>query len=179
MTYTKDYDKIFCMMAKKYGLKKLLLKALAIRESSLNSEAYRFEPAFWDRYLVHNEEWKDEDPKIVSASWGLCQIMYVVAVENGFKKGRPPEDLCDPVVNIQLAAKILKRLMNKVIEKRYCDDFWWYSPIQIALARYNGGPGAGPDMGGVIREHPAEYALGVMEIWERLMKQEKECDDET
>ena len=54
VSYSKEnatkYDQIFCTMAKKYKLRKLMLKALAIRESALDPNAYRYEPNFWKKF---------------------------------------------------------------------------------------------------------------------------------
>lgn len=172
----KEYDKIFCMMAKKYGLKKLMLKALAIRESGLDPEAYRYEPAFWTRYLKDNPTWKDEDAALVSASWGLCQLMYVVAVELGFPKDGGSEDLCNPVINIELAAKYLRRWLDSIYKYKICDKNFELLPITIALSRYNGGAGSNPDEYGKLRTQ--KYADKVMKTWKELIVEEKECDDE-
>ena len=85
-----DLDRILCTTAKKYGLEKLMLKAVCMVESAMQIQAYRFEQGFWDRYLKDNPKWQDQEPEAVSASYGLMQIMYVVAVENGFT-GTPEE----------------------------------------------------------------------------------------
>jgi len=175
-TNAKKFDKIFCLMARKYRLKKLLLKALAIRESALDPDAYRMEPAFWDRYLKDNPEWEGEDPAKVSASWGLCQLMFVVAVELGFGKDRTGEDLCDPVVNIELAAKKLRLTLDTIYKYKTPDKNFELLPIEICLARYNGGGGGNPDDAGKLRTQ--KYADKVMRTWRELVEEETECDDE-
>lgn len=180
VSYSKEnatkFDSIFCLMSKKYRVPKLLLKALAIRESALLPDAYRIEPKFWEKYLKENSEWMYEDPALVSASWGLCQLMYVVAVELGFKKGRSGEELCDPVINIELAAKKLRLILDTLYKYKIPDKNFMLLPIAMALARYNGGGGAGPDHSGNLTERTQKYADKVMRTWKELRVEESECD---
>ena len=182
VSYSKEnatkYDRIFCLMSKKYRVPKLLLKALAIRESALRPDAYRMEPEFWEKYCKGTPEWGDEDPALVAASWGLCQLMYVVAVELGFKKGRTGEELCDPVVNIELAAKKLRLILDTIYKYSIPDKNFMLLPIHIALARYNGGGGAGPDNSGNLTERTQKYADKVLKTWQELQEEEKECNDD-
>ena len=71
-------------------------------ESSGNPQAYRYEPAFYTRYIQGKAEWKSNpyyaSPKRISASYGLVQIMYTTAYSVGFR-GKP-EDLYDPQQNL-------------------------------------------------------------------------------
>lgn len=87
-----DLDKVFCMVSKKNRIEKLWLKAIAIVESNLDPKAYRFEPGFWERYLKNNPEWSDKDPKRVSASYGVMQLMYTTAWLLGFR-GEPEDQI--------------------------------------------------------------------------------------
>jgi soluble lytic murein transglycosylase-like protein len=149
---------------------KLLLKALIITESNLNPNAYRYEPAFWERYLKDNPIWCDKDPKVVSASYGLTQVMYVVAWENGFR--RDAEELYDPVTNIGLGARILRKHNDEAIaEGVHIKTGLW--PIKIALARYNGGKGGNPGADGKLRNQ--SYVDKVMKKWWELQENEEEC----
>lgn len=178
VSYSKEnatkYDQIFCLMSKKYKIPKLLLKAVAIRESALLPDAYRMEQKFWEKYCKENPEWMNEDPTIVSASWGLMQLMYVVAVEIGFKKGRPPEDLCDPVINIELGAKKLRLILDTLYKYKTPDKNFMLLPIEICLSRYNGGGWKNPSDEGILRNQ--KYADKVMRTWGELRKDEEECD---
>lgn len=169
----EDRDKLFCMNAKKYRLKRLLLKAVAMRESSLNERAYRFEPGFWERYLKDKPEWKDQDPKIVSASYGLMQLMWTTAWGLGFRGTQ--EDLWNPVYNIELGAKLIRKILDSITTPEMA-EYFWLSPIAIALARYNGGARDNPDMSGELRN--GQYAMNVLGTWEKLKKTEKECTDD-
>ena len=172
-TYKTDYDQLFCNMSKKYRLKKLLLKSVAICESALDARAYRFEPAFWSRYLKNNPEWKDRDMNEVSASYGLFQLMYTTAHQMGWRGSG--EDLYNPVYNAELGAKFIRMLLDKVAENGLSVKFWWLSPIEISLARYNGGRTGNPDSEGKLRRKV--YSDKVLRVWTDLKKKEKECDD--
>lgn len=167
-----DLDKIFCLAAKESGLEKLLLKAVATVESALDIRAYRYEQGFWDMYLKDNADWKDKEPRVVSASYGLMQIMYVVAHEAGFTG--TDEDLYNPVMNIKLGAKILKARIDKSIgyHLHTKHQIW---PIRIGLAQYNGGRGGNPRDTGELRNQ--SYVDKVFKVWHKLRQTEEECDD--
>lgn len=168
-----DLDRVLCGAAKRSGLPKLFLKAVAIVESSLDPRAYRFEQGFWDRYLANNPLWMDKDPQVVSASYGLMQIMFVVAYESGFIG--TADDLYNPVINVELGAKILAKHLKNV-EKEGVHVKYGLWPLMVAAARYNGGSGGNPDSTGRLRNQ--QYANKVRRVWNNLIQQEeKECDD--
>jgi len=169
-------DKILCQNGRKYGFPKLLLKAVAIIESNLDERAYRFEPNFWDRYLKDNPEWKDKKPEEVSASYGLFQVMYVVAVEMGFK-GTPLE-LYDPFNNIDIGARNLRSRLNKIMLDPKLSLDYRQDPIRCLmtmLAQFNGGRGGNPDDKGILRN--GEYAKKVWKKYCELVLSEKSCDE--
>jgi len=164
-----DYDKLFCMYGKKYRLPKLYLKAVAICESALDERAYRFERNFWLRYLANNPEWKDREPTEVSASYGLMQPLFVVAVEMGFSG--TPEELYNPVYNIEIGAKILRKNINMVHSKNYQSK---YSDYEIATSKFNGGSWKNPSADGSLRN--LKYMTKVMRVFHELKAKEKDCD---
>lgn len=165
-----DLDKLLCSVGKKYGLPKLYLKAVATVESSLNPQAYRFEPAFWEKYLKNHEFWKTWDPAKVSASFGLFQVIFVTAYEAGFVG--QPEDLYNPVFNAHIAGKILSKHLERV-EKSGVHIKWKIWPLYLCTARFNGGAGGNPDANGVVRN--AAYADKVFKTWAELWSKEVEC----
>lgn len=169
MPLTNKFDKEFCMMAKKYGLSKLLLKSMAMIESSLNPKAYRYEPGFWKRYLKDNPEWNKKDPAKVSASWGLMQLMYTTAWGLGWRG--EAEDLEIPVINIELGAKLMAKLIKQFTPQKH----YWLRPVDFALARYNGGSYKNPDENQVLRQQ--KYVDKVMAVYAKLKETEEECDD--
>lgn len=158
-----DLDLIFCMNAKKYGLEKLQIKSIAIVESSLNPRAYRFEQNFWDLYLKNNPEWKDQDPKIVSASYGILQLMWTTAVSLGFPKDGTPENLFNPVINIELGAKLIRRLMDR--------NYGWFD---VACSCYNAGQGGQPAQDGSIKS--IAYVNKVRATYWNIRKTEENCE---
>jgi hypothetical protein len=176
MALTTDFDKMFCVAGKKWNIKKLLLKAIAINESSLDPKAYRFEAMFWDNYLANNPEWKDKDPKIVSASHGICQIMFTTAWSLGLtgEIEKVRDDLLDPSINIMLAAKLMRLLIDKSIKKEYADKYYWLSNAQIACAMFNGGSRGNPAEDGTLRNQ--KYVRKIFKTWGELKRLEKECD---
>ena len=176
----QDLDKIFCIMGKKYGLDKLYLKAIGIVESNLNPKAYRFEPAFWDRYLKNNPEWQNRKPELVSASHGLMQIMLTTAWSLGLRTQpdeKLVEDLQNPVINIELAAKLLRQIMGKVAcnKTERLDVKYKLHPEALCAARYNGGSSGNPREDGTLRNQ--NYVDKVFSVWHNLIKTEKECDE--
>ena len=96
-------------------------------ESAWNPWAVRYEPAFYERY-TEPLDFSETEERTRALSWGLLQIMGQVAREFGFTDTYLPA-LCDPLVNLSLAAKILKN--------RHATTNSWIG----ALAAYNGGLG--------------------------------------
>lgn len=110
-----------------YSLSPTLVEAVVITESSYKVNAYRYEPAFWRRYLAHKPFYQHKDPKVVSASYGLMQLMYPTAREEFGFKGKP-EDLYDPITNIHYGCSLLAKNLK-----------WAKGNMDAALAAYNGG----------------------------------------
>jgi soluble lytic murein transglycosylase-like protein len=164
-------DKLFCLNAKKYRIPKLWLKAVAMVESSMNQRAYRYEPEFWKNYMRDKPEWAGKDPSVVSASYGLMQLMWTTAVGLGFTG--TPEELYDPVYNIELGAKLIRQLLDKVMVEGQHNLFPQWSALDMAMARYNGGRRGNPDEKGGIRN--LKYILKVRREWVNYMEKEVEC----
>lgn len=114
-------------IADKYELDPQLIEAVVRTESSGNPRAYRFEPAFWDRYLKGKAFYQAHQPRRVSASYGLMQVMYPTAREEFGFKGEP-EDLFNPQRSLELGCMLLRK--NLV---------WSGGDMDAALAAYNGG----------------------------------------
>ena len=167
-----DLDLIFCMNAKKYMIPKLLLKAVAEQESAFKVNAYRFEPAYYE-WLKKAQpgRWDTRDPHIVSASYGVMQIMYTTAVGLGLPETFNAEDLYNPVINIELGAKLLRTLLNGIEAGNLHVKFGIW-PFRIALARYNGGGGGNPNDAGVLRNQ--SYVDQVFSKWLAWRLKEKD-----
>jgi len=107
-----------------------LLAAIVQTESSNNKFAIRFEPHY--KYLFKTKEHaasngitEATETVMQMTSWGLCQIMGAVARELGLKGSI--FQMLDPHINLQYAAKLLKRLATRHKER---DDI---------IASYNAG----------------------------------------
>jgi soluble lytic murein transglycosylase-like protein len=167
----EELDKLFCSTARKFKLKAKFLKAVAVCESSLNERAYRFEPAFFEKYLKDKDEWKDKDPREVSASFGLCQLMFTTAWGMGYRGDG--EGLYDPVVNVTLGARYIRKLIDKCKKERWHFNTP-FNPLSMAMARYNGGSYKNPDKDGWIRNEA--YVKKIFKTFRQLKEEEEGCD---
>lgn len=145
--------------AKAHRLDPYLVAAVVVKESSANTDAYRFEPLFWNRYLKRLPDWMNENPRRASASYGLMQVMYPVAVERGLARTVPPESLFQPVIGLEYGCRQLVYMMDKI------DTKWPQEPgesrLRAALASYNGGL-QGPN---ALRPDNRSYADRVLAIY--------------
>lgn len=158
------FDDLFRATERQFAIVPYMLKAVAFIESSWNPRAYRFEPAYWDRYLKDDPRWAMRDPREVSASYGLCQLMYPTAVAIGFMG--LAEELYNPAINIDLGGKYMRLLLDEA----WRDKEHWYdfpiSAMDVALARYNGGAWRNPNEAGQLRNQG--YVDKVMAEWESI-----------
>jgi soluble lytic murein transglycosylase-like protein len=134
------YRKEIEAAAKQYGLDPLLVEAIVLTESSGNTDAFRFEPNYWNRYLKPKNLYPGMNPRRVSSSYGLMQIMYDVAVERGFDKTNPPEYLFIPSVNLEYGCMHLRMLTNWANEPQFVASSE-QDKLEAVLASYNGGRG--------------------------------------
>lgn len=115
--------------AAKHQLAPDLVDAITRVESSGKAYAYRYEPAFWARYMADVPRWAGANPERVSASYGLMQVLFVVAQELGFTSP-DPEHLFVPTINLEYGCRNLAKLL-----------VWAECDLTRALAAYNGGHG--------------------------------------
>jgi hypothetical protein len=116
-----------------------VVSALIMQESLGHPGAYRYEPAFFARYL---EKFSPSEipgyfprplPSIISekkaraTSWGLMQIMGQTAREFNFQGKWLPYELCQIDTNIDLGCRILAHYIRQ------------RKTIEAGLLRYNGG----------------------------------------
>jgi soluble lytic murein transglycosylase-like protein len=117
--------------AHEHGLEPDLVEGVVLTESSGRTDAFRYEPGFYERYLKGRPAWKDQIPRRISSSYGLMQVMYTTAVEHGFTG--EPEELFIPKRGLDMGCTILAHLME-----------WSELDPMKALAAYNGGKGMLP-----------------------------------
>ena len=116
------YDDIIKNCSQIYGIDEKLIRAIIKKESSGNQWAFRVERGFWVRYfpgikaIFSRTPEKDEQwlayPDIVSASYGLMQVMLSTAMELGFRFQYPGE-LYEPATNIKFGCLLLKRNFDR------------------------------------------------------------------
>jgi soluble lytic murein transglycosylase-like protein len=119
-----------------YKLDHKIVAAVVWQESSGNKWAYRYEPAFFEKYLAakdltHAKDrgiTSDSERRLRAFSFGLMQIMGQTARENGFSGFLP--ELFDTKTNINLGCKILSDNL-----KMFDGD------LKKALSAYNSGAG--------------------------------------
>lgn len=120
---------LILVAADRYTLDSTLVEAVVIQESAGITSAIRYESAFWAKYMSADPRFKGADPKRVSSSYGLMQVMYIVAIEVGFRY-QEPEYLFVPSIGLDSGCKKLRQLMD-----------WAKGTEAQALAAYNGGKG--------------------------------------
>lgn len=150
-------------IANAYELDPRLVDAVVWNESRGRADAFRHEPKFWLRYMANNPKYKDKglNPRRVSSSYGLMQVMYVVAEEFGFKG--EPEELFVPRTNLHFGCQVLRdrrdwaAKFDTTPERR-----------QLAmLASYNGGKGGNAPTGD-LRPDNRQYAERVLATYREL-----------
>lgn len=128
---------IITTAAMKYGLSPALIAAVIHVESSGCQWAGRYEQAFYSQY-IHPRPFEmlpgHRPTRVTNAtekrwratSWGCMQIMGETARENGYEREHLSE-LCDPAINIELGARILRKFIDNT------------DTLDKALLRWNGG----------------------------------------
>jgi hypothetical protein len=182
---TKKYDDIFKRASDKYkmGAKAMLvLKSIVMVESTFRPRAYRFKPEFFKRLIKKEPWWADKDPSIVSASYGLPQILFTTAWALGMKPTNwktlnhagfqaLAERLYDPEVCLFYEAQLVRALIDKVWADGIPHTFEHLSAMDVALARYNGGSYKNPDEAGVLDEQ--KYVDKVWRAHKEILAKEK------
>lgn len=135
----KFYKEMIADYAGRVSLDPLLVAAVCWQESSFNTNAFRFEPDFWNRYLKPNPKYRDLNPQRVSSSYGLMQVMYCRVHEDKLtdNDALPPEHLFVPEMGLRTGTQFLAELVAWAKTKTT-------DPVlatRAALAAYNGGRG--------------------------------------
>lgn len=95
-----------------------LVAAVILQESSANKYAIRYEPVFLTKYVEKTKTWDlascgnwETEKTSRATSWGLMQVMGLVARERGFKK-KFLSELTDPFENISIGCLHLSTLIK-------------------------------------------------------------------
>lgn len=128
-----------------------LVEAVVIAESNGCTDAFRYEAGFFRLYLANNPDYKGENPRRVSSSYGLMQVMYPTARQYGF--GEVPELLFIPDVGLHYGCRHLAAMLA-----HFTGD------IASALAAYNGG------IGNYTADAPQRYARRVYALYLKVQQ---------
>jgi soluble lytic murein transglycosylase-like protein len=113
--------------ATKYGLDPKIVCAVCEQESDWYPWAVRWEPAFYQRYIVPmNLVAQPTEAQLRACSFGLMQIMGQTAREFGFGKTFLTE-LCDPDTGVEFGCKKLQKCFSV------------HGDAETSLLAYNGG----------------------------------------
>lgn len=138
-----DWHPLIDQTAVRHGLPARLAAAVVAVESGGEPFAFRFEPAFYERYVRPRPDWRpvrpcsrDTERQALATSWGLMQVMGATARDLGYA-GPYLASLCDPPQGIEYGCRLLTRLRD-----RHLAALGWPGVV----AAYNAGtPRRGPD----------------------------------
>lgn len=152
----RDYLALGAHFALAFNLPGWLVSAIIQQESGADPWAMRFEPAFLARYVppkprVYGAVSADTERIGLATSWGLMQIMGLVARERGFT-GPFLSALCNPDTGIEYGCRHLALLRD-----RYLDGSSW-EPV---IAAYNAGSPRRTEDGKWVN---AAYVSGVLTL---------------
>jgi soluble lytic murein transglycosylase-like protein len=153
--------------AKAHGLDPNLVAAIVVQESGANTDAFRHERLFWNRYLKRLPQWTNLNPRRVSSSYGLMQVMYTTALDRGLAITVPPEALFAPELGLEYGCAQLAYCMDW--EDAKFASFPGQDRLRAALASYNGGL-QGPN---ALRPDNAAYATAVLKLYSDITTQPK------
>lgn len=95
------------MVSAKHALPLSLVCAIVEQESAWNPWAMRYEPAFFNRYILDGyskNKYDITEAKARSISWGLMQVMGENAREIAFTGNL--SSLCDPPIGLDIGCEI-------------------------------------------------------------------------
>lgn len=156
--------------ATKHGLDPLLVEAIVIQESGGNTDAFRFEPDFWNRYLKGNPKYRALNPRRVSSSYGLMQVMFSRLWEDRIADNDvwAPELLFVPEHGLDVGCAFFAELLAWA--KTLPASGHAETPELVALAAYNGGRGGNdPNKNWPLRN--GKYAVEVLTKYLILQKE--------
>ncbi len=153
--------------AQQHGLPAELVAAIVQVESGGDPWATRYEPGFYERYVVCSVPAavrpcsRETEGRLRATSFGLMQVMGQVARERGFK-GVYLTRLCDPAEGLEYGCRHLAWTAVRLAGKGVTD----YASL---CAAYNGGVGAVFNDGRVSNpEYPAKVRTALGGSWDVL-----------
>ncbi len=121
------------------GLDPMVVAAVCWQESGFNTDAFRHEPNFWNRYLKQNAKYRHLNPRRVSSSYGLMQVMYPLVHEDDLidNDALPPEHLFVPEFGLRSGCSNLLKCLKWATANG--PGLPQGRILEAALAAYNGG----------------------------------------
>lgn len=182
---TTKYDDILTRTTDKHKFShqmKPIFKSIIMVESSFMPRSYRFEPELYKTMSQKDPYWEDKDPSIVSASYGLAQILFTTAWVMGMKPANwktmkhhefqaLAEKLYDPETNLMYQAQLFRSLVDAIWKADIPHTYEHLSAVDVALARYNGGSWKNPDELGILRNQ--KYVDKVWRAYDDIKAKEK------
>ena len=164
----KFYKSLIAETAVRYGLNVPTVAAICWKESSFNTDAFRYEPDFWNRYLKPKPQYRHLNPRRVSSSYGLMQVMYCRVLEDKVADNDAwdPELLFIPVNGLDIGCAFFLELVQWAATKTT-------DPAQVrlaALAAYNGGRGGNDPS----KDNPLRNGTYAREVLARRVIMERE-----
>lgn len=166
MPIATRYLELIRKVAAEFKLDPVLVEAIVVQESSGDTDGFRFEPGFYNRYIKPKGMFPGQNPRRVSSSYGLMQVMYPTALEHGYPKEYPPERLFEPEIGLRAGCTVLRKLLD------WSETFPTAAPekrLSAALASYNGGRGSNKPTDEVLRN--GVYAKSVLKHYAQLVKE--------
>ncbi len=162
------YKQTIADVAKEYSLPASVVAAMVWKESSFNADAFRFEQDFWNRYLKRNPLYNTRNPRQVSSSYGLMQVMYCRVQEDKIVANDhlPPEHLFEPAENLRVGCCYLRELIDWALRLGVTADV----ALTAALAAYNGGRGGNHPL----KDNPLRNGYYARDVLSRQRVMEKE-----
>lgn len=163
------YGREIQVAAAKWALDPLLVEAIVVQESGGNTDAFRFEPDYWNRYLKGNPRYAKLNPRRVSSSYGLMQVMYTRVLEDKVADDDvwEPELLFIPENGLDIGCGMFAELLAWA---KTLAPVAGVTVEHIALAAYNGGRG-GNDPNKNLPLRNGVYAKQVLAKYALLQKE--------
>ena len=160
------YKDMIANVAAEVGVNRATVAAICWQESSFNADAFRFERGYWNRYLAKLPQWQGANPRRVSSSYGLMQMMYPNIFEDHIASTATPEQLFDPLFNLQCGSKHYLMLVDWAETKTQVTGL----VLMSALASYNGGRGGNDPS----KDNPLRNAAYAKQVLAKRSIMEKE-----
>ncbi len=157
--------------AAKWELDPLLVEAVVVKESEGNTDAFRFEPTYWNRCMKGKEAYRHLNPRRVSSRYGLMGVMYarVLGEQVAAADMWAPEMLFVPENGLDVGCGFLAELLEWAgalpagMQTTAVPEF-------IALAAYADGKGGNdPNKNWPLRN--GVYARNVLSLRAQLMRE--------